>query len=143
LLQTKTVLTLSAAKHIASLIEQEAIKLARNISIAIVNESGTLIFFSKMDESTDASGDIAIAKAKHAAYYKRDTKFHEDLLAKGNNIVLSLPNSSPIEGGVQLKYQNKTIGAIGVSGALSAEDGLLAKAGADFILSIDTNKQHP
>ena len=81
------------------------------------------------------SGDISIAKAKHATYYRRDTKFHETLLAKGNNIVLSLPNSMPIEGGVQLIYQNKSIGAIGISGAASIEDGLIAKAGADFLLS--------
>ncbi len=49
-----------------------------------------------MDESTNASVDISIAKAKHAAYYRRESKFHETLLASGNNIVLSLPNSMPI-----------------------------------------------
>ncbi len=48
------------------------------------------------------TGVFAIAKARHATYYRRDTKFPQDLLAKGNFVVLSLPNSLPIEGGVQL-----------------------------------------
>jgi glc operon protein GlcG len=112
MLLSKTFLSQEVAKQVANIAEAEAIKLFLNVSIAIVNEAGTLIFFTKMDESTDASGDISIAKAKHAAYYRRDTKFHESLVVNGNNIVLSLPNSMPIEGGVQLIYQDKTIGAI-------------------------------
>ena len=134
---SKVFLSEKVAKQVAILAQKEAIKLYLNVSIAIVNEAGSLIYFTKMDESTNASGDISIAKAKHAAYYRRDTKFHETLLANGNNIVLSLPNSLPIEGGVQLIYQSKTIGAIGISGASSAEDGLIAKAAADFLLSFE------
>jgi glc operon protein GlcG len=57
------------------------------------------------------------------------------LLGQGNNVVLALPNSLPIEGGVQLIYQGNLIGAIGVSGASSQDDGKIAKAGADFLLS--------
>jgi len=133
---SKTILSQKVARLVANIAETEAIRLSLKVSIAIVNDAGTLIFFSRMDESTNASTDISIAKAKHAAYYRRDTKFHETLLANGNNIVLSLPNSMPIEGGVQLIYQNKTISAIGISGAASVEDGLIAKAGADYLLSI-------
>ncbi len=105
------------------------------VSIAVVNEAGQLMYFTKMDNTTVASGDIAIAKARHAAYYRRDTKFHEDLLAKGNNGVLSLPHSLPIEGGVQLIYSNQVLGAIGVSGVASHEDGKIAKAGASFLIN--------
>jgi glc operon protein GlcG len=57
-------------------------------------------------------------------------------LKGGNNVVLALPNSLPIEGGVQLIYQDKVIGAIGISGAASQDDGKIAKAGADFLLTI-------
>lgn len=124
------------AVQIAAVAEKEANKLGVNVSIAVVNEAGQLLFFTKMDESTNASGELAIAKATHAAYYRRDTKFHEDLLRGGNQLVLSLPNSMPVEGGVQLIYQSKTIGAIGISGAASAEDGLIATAGANFMLTL-------
>lgn len=133
---SKTFLSQKVAKQVANAVELEAVKLSLQVSIAIVNEEGTVIYFTKMDESTNASVDISIAKAKHVAYYRRDTKFHETLLANGNNIVLSLPNSMPIEGGVQLIHKSKTIGGIGISGAASAEDGLIAKAGAEFLLSV-------
>ena len=132
---TRTALSQSVAKQIAEIAESEAIKENLAVSIALVNEVGQLIHFTKMDKSTIASIDISIAKAKHSAYYRRDTRFHEDLLGQGNNVVLALPNSLPIEGGVQLIYQGNLIGAIGVSGASSQDDGKIAKAGADFLLS--------
>jgi glc operon protein GlcG len=136
IMNTKIFLSQKVAKQIAELAEQEAIKNNWTVSIAIVNEFGQLTYFTKMDESTNASVDISIAKAKHSAYYRRDTKFHQDLLSKGNNVVLSLPNAMPIEGGVQLTYNGKTIGAIGVSGAASEDDGRIAKVGADFLYSL-------
>lgn len=123
------------AKQIAGEAEREALENNWLVSIAVVNEAGQLMYFTKMDNTTVASGDIAIAKARHAAYYRRDTKFHEDLLAKGNNVVLSLPHSLPIEGGVQLIYSNQVLGAIGVSGVASHEDGNIAKAGASFLIN--------
>lgn len=42
----------------------------------------------------------------------------------------------PVEGGIQLIYQGKTIGAIGVSGAASTDDGKIAKTGADVLIAI-------
>ncbi len=136
-MNTKYYLTLPIAKTISEAAEKIAIENKWEVSIAIVNEPGQLIYFIKMDETTNASGDISIEKAKHAANYARDTKFHEDLLTKGNNVVLSLPNSMPLEGGVQLIYKEKTIGAIGVSGIASHDDGKIAKAGADYLLSLE------
>lgn len=136
MMNTQKIISLKLAKQIAETAENMAIENKWNISVAIVNEAGQIIYFMKMDESTNASGDIAIAKARHAAYYRRDTKFHQDLLTKGNNVVLGLPNAMPIEGGIQLIYKGKTIGAIGVSGAASEDDGKMAKAGADILRDI-------
>jgi glc operon protein GlcG len=135
-MNTRISLSQNVARQIAETAEKEALENNWLVSIAIVNDAGQLIYFTRMDESTNASGDIAIAKAKHSAYYRRDTKFHEDLLKGGNNVVLALPNSLPIEGGVQLIYQDKVIGAIGISGVASQDDGKIAKTGADFLLTI-------
>jgi uncharacterized protein GlcG (DUF336 family) len=44
---------------------------------------------------------------------------------------LALRNASPLEGGIPLIVDGKIIGAIGVSGAASSQDGEVAKAGAD------------
>jgi len=137
MMNTKFIFSQKITRQIAEATEQEAIKNNWTVSIAIVDDSGMLLYFTKMDESTNASGEIAIAKAKHAALYRRDTKFHQDLLAKGNTAVLALPDSLPIEGGVQLIYKGKTIGAIGVSGAASEDDGRIANAGAKILESLN------
>ncbi|RNF85470.1 heme-binding protein [Lysobacter psychrotolerans] len=129
----KPVLTLAAAKEIASAAEAEARAHSWRVSIAIVDDSGRLLYFQRMDDTTNASVDIAIAKAQHAANYRRDTKFHQELLENGNHVVLTLPASMPLEGGLRLMVDDRVVGGIGVSGAQAAEDGQIAKAGADWL----------
>jgi len=131
-LTTKKSLNLAVAKQIASAAEAEARKNGWNVSIAIVDEAGRLLYFQRMDYTTNASVDVAIAKARHAANYRRDTKFHEDLLDKGNNVVLALPDGMPLEGGLRLMADGKVIGGIGVSGVQAPQDAQVAKAGADL-----------
>jgi glc operon protein GlcG len=126
-------LSLTAAKEIASAAETEARKNNWNVSIAIVDDSGRLLYFQRMDDTTNSSVEIAISKAQHAANYRRDTKFHQEVLEKGNNVALALPNSMPLEGGLRLMVNDKVIGGIGVSGVRAIEDGQIAKAGADLL----------
>ena len=136
MLIAKYSVSLTAAKHIAAAAEQEALKSNLAVSIAVVNEAGQLVYFIKMNDSTNACGDIAIAKAQHAVNYRRDTKYHEDLLKQGQLRVLALPDTLSIEGGVQLVYEEKIVGAIGVSGAAAADDGKIAMAGAEALAFI-------
>lgn len=132
-LSTKKSLNLAVAKQIAAAAEAEASKNGWNVSIAIVDEAGRLVYFQRMDDTTNATVEVAIAKAQHAANYRRDTKFHEDLLGKGNNVVLALPNGMPLEGGLRLMADGKVIGGIGVSGVQAPQDAQVAKAGADLL----------
>jgi uncharacterized protein GlcG (DUF336 family) len=78
---------------------------------------------------------VAIDKARSAALYKRPTKALQDALAAGGESlrILALQGAVPIEGGIPLVMDGKIVGAIGVSGAASAQDGQCAKAGADAI----------
>lgn len=133
LLRSRLVLGLDAARKIIAAAEAEAVRNNWNVSIAIVDESGRLLHFMRMDDTSNASVDIAIAKARHAANYQRDTGFHQQLLQKGNNVVLSLPESMPLEGGVRLLNDGRVIGGIGVSGVQANEDGQIAQAGADWL----------
>jgi glc operon protein GlcG len=126
-------LTLEAAKMISSAAEAEAYKNGRAVAIAITDDRGELIHFIKRDNTTYAAVEIAQKKAFHAANYRRNTAFHEKLLAEGSeNIgVLSLPDCMPIEGGIPLMYKGNVIGAIGVSGVASDDDGRIAQKGID------------
>ena len=50
--------------------------------------------------------------------------------------VLKLPGTLPIEGGLPIIVNEKVIGAIGVSGMTSQQDGQMAKAGVDALPKI-------
>jgi uncharacterized protein GlcG (DUF336 family) len=65
--------------------------------------------------------------------YRRPTKAFQDLVAGGGVglRVLTLRNANAVEGGVPLVVDGKIIGAIGVSGGSSDQDGTVAKAGVD------------
>lgn len=129
----KPALTLKAAKVISEAAEAEAKKNGLSVAIAITDERGELIYFVRMDKTTSAAVSIAQKKAFHASYYHRDTVFHENVLAQGNEnmAVLSMPYNMPIEGGLLLGYNGEVIGAIGVSGAMSNEDGQIAEKGRE------------
>lgn len=125
----KKSVSLEAAKRLVAAAEGEAVKRGLKVSIAVLDEAGRLVHFSRMDGSSNSTVDMAIRKAEHAANFRRDTVFHQNLLEKGNNIVLGLPDSLPIEGGLMLKIGEDVVGSVGVSGAASSIDAEIARAG--------------
>ena len=86
-----------------------------------------------MENTQLGSANISIDKARTAARFKRPTKAFQDALAAGGDglRILGLEGVTPVEGGFPLLLDGKIVGAIGVSGASSAQDAQCAKAGAD------------
>lgn len=76
---------------------------------------------------------MAQGKARHAVNYRRDTKFHQEILEKGNAVVLGLPDSLPVEGSVRLVADGEVIGAIGAAGVQASQDAQIARAGAALL----------
>ena len=105
------------------------------MAIAVVDTAGQLVAFERMDNTQTASTAIAQDKAVSAAMYRRPTKVFQDVLAAGGVglRVLSLRGASAVEGGLPLLIDGKIIGAIGVSGGTSEQDGVVAKAAADAL----------
>lgn len=134
-LSTKICLNLAVAKKILAAAQAEAVRNGWAVCIAVVDDAGRLVCFERMDGTTNSAADIAVAKARHAANDRRDTSFHENLLTGGNDVVLALPNAMPLEGGLRLLVDELVIGGIGVSGVQSPQDGQIAKAGADLLVS--------
>jgi glc operon protein GlcG len=128
-LATKKTLTLEAAKKIAAAAEAEARKNNWTVVICIVDDGANLVYLQKIDGTQIGSIDVAQAKAKAAVRYKRPTKAQEDALASGRQAVLALPGFMPVEGGLPLMAGTELIGAIGVSGVQSNQDGIVAAAG--------------
>ena len=136
MLADKKALTLAVAKRIAAAAEEAANKNNWNMFVAVVDDGGNLMYLERMDDSQLASLDVSIAKARCALLFKRPTKALEDAVAGGRTVVMTLPNAVPVEGGLPLMAYGKIVGAIGISGATSPQDGIVAKAGADELEKI-------
>jgi uncharacterized protein GlcG (DUF336 family) len=128
---TKKALTLEAAKKIAASAEAEALKNKWTMVIAIVDDGGNLVYLEKIDNTQIGSIEVAIQKAKTSISFKRPTKAFEEKVLGGRNVILSLPGAVPIEGGLPIIVDGQYIGAIGVSGGTSEQDGIVAKAALD------------
>jgi glc operon protein GlcG len=128
-------ISIEAAKKAAAAALAEAAKNHWTMAVAVVDPNGTLIFYEKMDNTQNASADVAIEKARSAARFKRPTKaFQDALVAGGPGLrILGLPGAVPVEGGLPLISDGKIIGAIGLSGDSSEHDGQCAAAGAATI----------
>ena len=98
------------------------------MAFAVVEPSGQLVLFEKMDGTQNGSVVVAQEKARSAALFKRPTKAFSDAVAAGRVAVISLPGAVPIEGGVPIVVQGRIIGALGVSGGTSEQDGESAAA---------------
>jgi glc operon protein GlcG len=127
--------SLENARKAAAPALAEAEKNHWNMAVAIVDTGGNLVYYEKMDNTQLASAKVAIENAQCAAMFKRPTKAFQDTLAAGGDglRVLSLKGVVASEGGIPLVMDGKIVGAIGVSGGTSPQDGQCAKAGADVL----------
>ncbi len=127
-LSTKKALNLATAKQLVAAAEAEAVKNKWNVVIVIVDDGANLLYLQRMDGTQIGSVDVAIGKARSAVKFKRPTKVFEDAVAGGRNAVMTLPGAMPVEGGLPLMVDNVPVGAIGVSGVTSQQDGQIAAA---------------
>lgn len=133
--QYGTSINLEMAKKVVAAAEVEARKNNWPMAIAVVDNAGMLVAYVRMDNTQTASVQVSIDKAVSAAMYRRATKVFQDMVAGGGagTRALGLRNANPVEGGLVLMQDGKVIGGIGVSGANSDQDGIVAKAGTDAV----------
>lgn len=118
----------AAARRVAEAALAHAAASGWTMAVAVVDPAGDLVCFLRADEVQRASVDVAVAKARCAARYKRPTKTFEDRAAT-SAAVLGLPDVLPLEGGLPLVSGGAVVGAVGVSGGAASEDGACAEAG--------------
>jgi uncharacterized protein GlcG (DUF336 family) len=122
---------LAAAKGVIAAAQAEATKNKWNVAVAIVDTGGHLVAYERMDTTQYGSADVAQEKARTAVAFRRPSKAFQDTVATGGAGVriLGLTGAMPIEGGLPLVVGGKIIGAVGVSGVTSEQDGRIAAAG--------------
>lgn len=128
-----TAIPVETARKVAAAAIAEARKNGWTVAAAIVDTAGDLVFYEKMDNTQIASAIVSQEKARTAVRFKRPSKAFEDALVGGRQAILSLPGVTPLEGGLPLVIDGKVVGAIGVSGGTSPQDGQCAAAGVEVL----------
>ncbi|NWD77303.1 heme-binding protein [Pseudomonas gingeri] len=136
-LPSKPLITLSAAKtavaSIAPLLQKQH---TANV-ISVVDDGGHLIYLERADGAASGMVDASIKKARTAANYGFPTKALEQQIAQGHNGFLGLPGILPMEGGVPVMISGQLIGAVGVAGGVSSDDGAYAEQIAAALSKLD------
>jgi glc operon protein GlcG len=126
---------LENARKVMTAAEAEATKNNWPVVIAIIDSGGHIVMLHRRDDTQLSSIDLAQGKAKTALMFKRPTKVLDDAISSGGAGLrfLALKDIIPLEGGLPIVNDGKVIGAIGVSGVLSAQDAQIARAGIEAL----------
>lgn len=123
-------LTLADAERMIAAARVAAVENNWNVVIAVVDDGGHLISLQRMDGTQKGSVRVAEQKARTAIMFKRPTKAFEDAVLQGRPVMMTMPDAICLEGGLPLVRDGVYLGAIGVSGVLSSQDGVVAAKGA-------------
>lgn len=119
---TKKALTLDGAKTVVAAAEQFARDRGCGGAIAIVDDGGNLLLLHRLDGTFAMGSSISTGKARTAALFEKPTSFFEEVVVqKGRVSMTALSDFTPLKGGVPLVVDGDVVGAIGVSGATSAD----------------------
>ena len=124
-----------AAKKAAAAALAEARKNNWNMSVAITDAGGSLVYFEKMDLNQIGSTNVAISKARSAALFRRPTMgFQQGLAGGGAGLrLLQLEGAVSVGGGQPIVVDGKFVGAIGLSGGSAEQDDQCAQAGTNAL----------
>ena len=131
-MRTKPCLTSADVKTMLAACEAEASKNNWAVAIAVVDEAGFLLGFTRMDGAPVITAEVAIGKARTSALTKRPSKFFEDRV-KERPAFASFPAGILLQGAVPVLHRDDCVGAVGVSGVQSHQDEQVAQAGANAI----------
>ena len=130
-IHAKRSLTIDGAERVLVAARAEARKRNGGGVIAVVDDGGHLLCLERLDGTFAAGAEVSIGKARTSALFKKPTKFFEDVIAKGRTAMVTIDGFTPLQGGVPLTVEGEVVGAVGVSGAASAQaDEEIAMAGA-------------
>lgn len=143
---TQPTLTLEGAKRVVA----AAMAYARShdapgAAVAVVDAGGHTILLERLDGSFPASADVSIGKARTAANFGRPTRGMEESINKGRPAlaaVAAVTAFTPLMGGIPILVDQEVVGAVGVSGAASAQqDEEIAVAAAAALQSTPKSKE--
>jgi glc operon protein GlcG len=120
IVERKTLTLDGAQRAIAAAVAQAHKNHAGGV-IAIVDDGGNLMALQRVDGTFAAGANISIGKARTAALFQKPTRVFEDIIGKGRTAMVALNDFTPLQGGVPITIDGQIVGAVGVSGAASAQ----------------------
>lgn len=139
----KKSLTLEGARSVAAAAEAYAKEKGAGGAIAVVDDGGNLLSFSRLDGTFPAGAKVSIGKARTAALFQKPTSFFESVIVEKGRVSMAalsmFEDFTPLQGGVPILLDGQIVGAIGVSGAMSAQqDDEIARHAADSFQALST-----
>ncbi len=135
-MKTTHTLTLADAEFLLDQSQKYAVEHSFNVSIAVVDVTGSLLTMKRMDGAAPISATICQEKAKCSALSTKPSKVFEDMIKNGRNGFLSISNFvGLLEGGLPIVYEVQVVGAVGVSGVQSHQDAEIAQYAIDKFLA--------
>jgi len=128
---TQTLLAVSDTDQLVSAAIAKANALNAKVCVAVVDQSGQLLAFKRMDNAPVGCIDSSILKGRAAALYRTATDKYMDRANGKEPAIATLPGLVPLGGGSPVKYKDSVIGAVGVSGSANPNEIAIAKAAAD------------
>jgi uncharacterized protein GlcG (DUF336 family) len=128
----KWVLAPDDIQRIANACRAHALREGWAVSIAIVDESGGLLYFERLGARVSTVA-VATGKARTAAFTRAPSAAFAQR-TKDNTNFLALDEYLPLQGGLPLMYKGECIGGVGVSGVLSEQDEQVAQSGCDTLV---------
>jgi glc operon protein GlcG len=123
-------ITIEQAQQVAEAAMAKAREIGVPNAVAVVEPTGDLVYFAKMNGAPYSAVQLAQQKAVAAARYRRPTKAFYDGIEAGHPFFLTFPGVAGAPGGVPIVIDGKLVGAIGVSGGNGEQDVQVAGAGA-------------
>lgn len=124
---------LAEARRVADAARAKADEEGWNVVIAIVDAAGHLVLLERADNTQLGSIQVAQDKASTALLFRRPSKAFEDQVNGDRPNMTGLTGALAIEGGLPLTVDDLIVGAIGISGVMSFQDGIIAQAGVDAL----------
>jgi glc operon protein GlcG len=115
-------LSLDGARTVADAAAAEARKHNAGGAIAVVDAGGHLVYLARLDKTFPAASTVATEKARTAATFRRPTRDFENAIKSGRTSLLGVSVMTPLQGGVPIIVDGQVVGAVGVSGASSAQE---------------------
>jgi len=130
IITTKNISLEAAKKVVAEAVKYAKANNAPGGAIAIVDNGGSLVYLERLDGTFAASAEVSVRKANTAALFKSPSVKLENSINSGRQALITVGHTF-LQGGIPIIVDGQVIGAIGVSGAASAQqDEEIAIAGS-------------